>query len=201
MDKLGQILVGLCDAPLASIEVEVRGEIATHDVTSLKLAALRGVFSRIVSEQVSYVNAPLLAEARGVAVSLTTDEVSDEYRNLLTIRGVLGDGSTVSVSGTLTGAKQTEKLVGINGYDLEVPLARHHIVMTYEDRPGIVALYGKAFGDASINIAGMQIARDKVSGQALSVLTVDSRVSDELLRDLATQIDATSMSPIDLLEH
>ena len=201
MDKLGQILVGLCGAPLASIEVEVRGEIATHDVTSLKLAALKGVFSRIVSEQVSYVNAPLLAEARGVAVSLTTDEVSDEYRNLLTIRGVLGDGSTVSVSGTLTGAKQTEKLVGINGYDLEVPLARHHIVMTYEDRPGIVALYGKAFGDASINIAGMQIARDKVSGQALSVLTVDSRVRDELLRDLATQIDATSMSPIDLLEH
>jgi len=91
--------------------------------------------------------------------------------------------------------------VGINGYDLEVPLASHHIVMTYEDRPGIVALYGKAFGDASINTAGMQIARDKVGGQALSVLTVDSRVSDELLRDLATQIDATSMFPIDLLEH
>jgi len=56
--------------------------------------------------------------------------------NLLTLRGVLADGSVVSASATLTGAKQTQKLVGINGYEVEVPLASHHIVMMYEDRPG-----------------------------------------------------------------
>ncbi|MEZ7840672.1 MAG: phosphoglycerate dehydrogenase, partial [Pontimonas sp.] len=176
MEKLGQVFVGLCPSALSSIDVEVRGEIAAHDVTVLKLAALKGIFSRIVSEQVSYVNAPLMAEARGMEVTLTKDETSNDYRNLLTLRGVLADGSVVSASATLTGAKQTQKLVGINGYEVEVPLASHHIVMMYEDRPGIVAVYGKAFGDASINIAGMQIARDTRGGQALSVLTVDSRV-------------------------
>jgi len=200
MEKLGQVFVGLCPSAISSIDVEVRGEIAAHDVTALKLAALKGIFSRIVSEQVSYVNAPLMAESRGMKVTLLTDEVSTDFRNLLTIRGVLADGSLVSASATLTGAKQTHKLVGINGYEVEVPLARHHIVMMYEDRPGIVAVYGKAFGDAHINIAGMQIARDTRGGQALSVLTVDSRVPDELLEEVAIAISATTMAPIDVLE-
>jgi len=200
MEKLGQVFVGLCDASISSVSVEVRGEIAEHDVSALKLAALKGIFSRIVSEQVSYVNAPLLAEARGVDVSMTTDAISEEYRNLLTIRGVLGDGRNVSVSATLTGAKQTEKLVEVNGYDIEVPLAEHHIVMMYEDRPGIVAIYGQAFGEANINIAGMQIAREKAGGQALSVLTVDSRVPDDLLATVGKKIKASTMAHIDIIE-
>jgi D-3-phosphoglycerate dehydrogenase len=200
MEKLGQVFVGLCGASISSIEIEVSGEIVEHDVSVLKLAALKGIFSRIVSDQVSYVNAPLIAEARGVDVSMVTNPQSDEYRNLLTIRGILGDGRSVSASATLTGAKQSHKLVGINGYDVEVPLSTHHVVMIYEDRPGIVAVYGKAFGEASINIAGMQIARDKAGGQALSVLTVDSRAPDELLADVASQIKATTMAPIDIVE-
>jgi D-3-phosphoglycerate dehydrogenase len=200
MEKLGQIFVGLCDASIMSVHVEVRGEIVEHDVSVLKLAALKGIFSRIVSEQVSYVNAPLLAEARGVTVSMSTDPQSDEYRNVLSIKGVLGDGQTISASATLTGAKQTEKLVEVNGYDIEVPLAEHHIVMMYEDRPGIVAIYGRAFGDANINIAGMQIARDTKGGKALSVLTVDSRVPEELLGSVATEIEASTMAHIDIID-
>jgi len=73
-------------------------------------------------------------------------------------------------------------------------------VMMYEDRPGIVAIYGRAFGDADINIAGMQIARDTKGGKALSVLTVDSRVPDELLRDVAGEIKATTMAHIDIID-
>ena len=133
-------------------------------------------------------------------MSMTTDAKSEDYRNVLTIRGVLGDGTQVSASATLTGAKQIEKLVEVNGYEIEVPLADHHIVMMYQDRPGIVAIYGRAFGDASINIAGMQIARDKIGGRALSVLTVDSRVPDDLLDEVAASIEATIMAPIDILE-
>jgi D-3-phosphoglycerate dehydrogenase / 2-oxoglutarate reductase len=149
---------------------------------------------------VSYVNAPLLAEQRGLTVRLTTDPVSEEYRNLLTIRGLLTDGSQISVSGTLVGTKQTEKLVEINGYDVEVPLAQHLIVMVYKDRPGIVAIYGKEFGEAAINIAGMQIARTKAGGQALSVLTVDSPVPEAMLDKLRKAIDASLLREIDIVQ-
>jgi D-3-phosphoglycerate dehydrogenase len=72
--------------------------------------------------------------------------------------------------------------------------------MMYEDRPGIVAIYGQAFGEANINIAGMQIAREKAGGQALSVLTVDSRVPDDLLETVAKKIKATTMAHIDIID-
>ena len=199
MEKLGQVFSGLATSPLTSVDVEVRGEIAELDVSVLKLAALKGIFSNIVSESVSYVNAPLLAEQRGVDVRLIKDAESEEYRNLLTIRGALSDGSQVSVSGTLTGAKQIAKIVEINGYDVEVPIAEHLIVMVYTDRPGIVAVYGKEFGDAEINIAGMQIARQKAGGQALSVLIVDSPVPDGLLEKVRVAIDASVMTEIDIV--
>jgi D-3-phosphoglycerate dehydrogenase / 2-oxoglutarate reductase len=200
MEKLGQVFSGLAVSSLAGIDVEIRGELADFDVSVLKLAALKGIFSPIVSEQVSYVNAPLLAEQRGVPVRLITEKESDEYRNVLTIRGALTDGTQLSVSGTLTGPKQTEKIVEINGYDVEVPIAKHHIVMLYTDRPGIVAIYGKEFGDASINIAGMQIARHTAGGPALSVLTVDSPVPDALLDKLREAIDAKLMREIDITD-
>ncbi len=198
MEKLGQVFAGIADGPITSVDVEVRGEIAELDVSVLKLSALKGIFSNTVSESVSYVNAPLFAEQRGIAVRLTTDVESDEYRNLLTVRGTTSEGTQISVSGTLTGTKQIEKIVEINGYDVEVPVAKHLIVMIYTDRPGIVAIYGKEFGDASINIAGMQIARRNAGGQALSVLTVDSPVAEELLEKVRTAIDADLLREIDI---
>jgi D-3-phosphoglycerate dehydrogenase len=198
MEKLGQVFSGLAASPVSSVDIEIRGEIAAFDVSVLKLAALKGMFTNIVSESVSYVNAPLLAEQRGIEVRLITDGVSDEYRNLLTIRGGLIDGSQVSVSGTLTGTKQIQKIVEINGYDVEVPLADHLLVMVYTDRPGIVAIFGKEFGDAGINIAGMQISRRAVGGQALSVLTVDSPAPEELLDKVRVAIDADLLREIEI---
>ncbi|MET1044180.1 MAG: phosphoglycerate dehydrogenase [Microbacteriaceae bacterium] len=200
MEKLGQVFSGLVDSPLTSVDVEVRGEIAEFDVSVLKLAALKGIFLNIVSEQVSYVNAPLLAEQRGIEVRLITESASEEYRNLLTIRGALSDGSQISVSGTLTGTKQIEKIVEVNGYDVEVPMSKHLIVMLYTDRPGIVAIYGKEFGEAQVNIAGMQIARHEAGGKALSVLVVDSKVPESLLAKVAQEIDADLLKEIDVVE-
>jgi len=200
VEKLGQVFSGLADSPVTSVDVEVRGELADYDVSVLKLAALKGIFTNIVSETVSYVNAPLLAEQRGIEVRLITDSVSEEYRNLITLRGALSDGSQVSVAGTLTGPKQIEKIVGINGYDVEVPVAEHLVVMVYDDRPGIVAVYGREFGESEINIAGMQIARTSAGGKALSVLTVDSRVPDGLLEKVRLAIDADLMREIDITE-
>ncbi|QTX04353.1 phosphoglycerate dehydrogenase [Agromyces archimandritae] len=199
-EKLGQLFAGLADGPVTSLDVEVRGELVDYDVSSLKLAALKGLFTNIVSETVSYVNAPLLAEQRGVEVRLITETESAEYRNLITLRGALADGRQLSVSGTLTGTKQIEKLVGINGYDVEVPIAEHHIVMLYADRPGIVAVYGREFGESGINIAGMQIARREAGGQALSVLTVDSPVPAEVIERVREAIDADAMVEVDITE-
>jgi D-3-phosphoglycerate dehydrogenase len=201
VEKLGQVLAGVAGhGALTSLEVDVRGELAAYDVSVYRLAALKGYFTNLVTENVSYVNAPLLAEQRGITSSLSVSEDSVDYRNTTTLRGVLGDGSVVEVAGTLAGTKLAQKIIGLNGYDIEVPLADHLILMTYEDRPGIVATYGKELGDAQVNIAGMQIARQSAGGQALSVLTVDSPVPDEVLERIAAQISATSLRAIEIVE-
>ena len=198
MEHMGQILFGLSGGNVAAIEVEVRGEIAAHDVSVLKLAGLKGFFQNAVTEQVSYVNAPLMAEQRGIDVKLTVDAHSEEYRNVTSIKATLADGTTSSVSGTVIGPKLLQKIVNINGYDVEVAMAEHFVTMVYTDRPGIVAVYGKAFAEAGINIAAMQIAREQKGGKALSVITVDSPVDAAVLEAVRVAIEAVSMKAIDI---
>jgi D-3-phosphoglycerate dehydrogenase len=197
-EKLGRIFTALARGVAARIDVQVRGEIAAHDVRVLQLAALKGVFGGIVEEAVTYVNAPLLASQRGVEVSLSTDAVIPDWRNLVTVRGTLPGGQVISVSGTLTGPRQIEKLVEVNGFDMEIAAAEHMVFLTYTDRPGIVGVVGQILGGEGINIAGMQVCRDARGGHALIVLTVDSAIPPMVLDDITSTIGAVVGRSVDL---
>lgn len=74
------------------------------------------------------------------------------------------------------------------------------VLMVYKDRPGIVAVYGAAFAEAGINIAAMQIARKSEGGNALSVITVDSKVQAEILESVQAKIEAETMRFIQLVD-
>lgn len=200
IEKLGRIFTALAHDSVTQIDVEVAGEIATLDVKVLELAALKGVFTDVVSEKVSYVNAPVLAEQRGVATRLITTDNAEDYRNTLTIRGALSDGSQISVSGTLTGPKQAEKLIGVNGFDFELPITEHVLLFQYVDRPGVVGEVGSILGDQNINIAGMQVSRNDADGQVLCLLTVDSSVSQDVLAQVRETVDASLAREVDLSE-
>jgi D-3-phosphoglycerate dehydrogenase / 2-oxoglutarate reductase len=197
-EKLGRIFTAVAGGIAARIEVEIRGEIAGLDVSVLQLAALKGVFADIVEEAVTYVNAPLLAADRGVEVSLATDKESPDWRNLITLRGTLPDGQVVSVGGTLTGQRQVEKLVEVNGFDMEISPAEHMVFFTYSDRPGVVGVVGQILGAQGINIAGMQVCRDARGGHALIVLTVDSALPPPMLDEITTSIGAVVGRAVDL---
>ncbi len=200
VEKLGRIFTALAGEVAQQIDVEVRGEIAEHDVKVLELGALKGVFSDIVEEQVSFVNAPLLAAERGTEVRLVTDSESPDHRNLITIRGTLADGSQVSVSGTLIGITQRERLVEVNEFVVDLEPTEHLAFFTYEDRPGMVGTVGKILGDASVNIAGMQVSRNAKGGQALVALSVDSPVPAEVLDEIRSSIDAQMVRGVSLTE-
>ena len=197
-DRRGQIFTALAGGVAARLDVEVRGEIAARDVRVLQLAALKGVFAHIVEDSVTYVNAPLLASERGMEVSLVTDGESPDWRNLVTLRGTLAGGQVVSVSGTLTGKAQMEKLVEVNGFDMEIALAEHLVFLTYTDRPGIVGVVGQILGGEGINIAGMQVSRDTRGGHALIALSVDSAIPPVVLDDITATIGAVVGRTVDL---
>ncbi|MGO1265724.1 MAG: phosphoglycerate dehydrogenase, partial [Microbacterium gubbeenense] len=199
VEKLGQVFSGISHGPLTSLEIDVRGELAEYDVSVYKLAALKGILGSVVSEKVSYVNAPILAEQRGIETRLNVEKDSPEFRNLTTLTGTLSDGTVLSVAGTLAGTRMVQKLVGINGYELDAPLAEHHLVILYKDRPGVVAVYAEQFGENGINIDGLQVAR-ATGEEALSVVTVDKRVPDDLLARIAGAIDARIIRQIEIVE-
>jgi D-3-phosphoglycerate dehydrogenase len=197
-EKLGRIFTGLAGEVAQQIDVEVRGEITEFDVKVLELAALKGVFTDIVEDPVSYVNAPLLAAERGTAVRLVTESESPDHRNLITIRGTLADGSQVSVSGTLIGIAQRERIVEVNGFDVDLEPTDHLAFLRYEDRPGMVGTVGGILGDARVNIAGMQVSRDSKGGSALVALSVDSAIPAETLAEIEAAIDAREVRAVNL---
>ena len=198
VEKLGRVFTALAGGVPVQFDVEVRGEIIQFDVSVLRLAALKGLFADVVEGQVSYVNAPVLAADRGIDVRLLTDATSPEFRNVITLSGTLADGARVSVAGTLTGPKQVEKLVGIDGVDLELPLADHMLVLRYTDRPGVIGAVGGLVGSAGVNIAAMQVARAAEGGDAIGVLTLDQALGHDVLEALVAEIGATSGRVVDL---
>ena len=197
-EKLGRIFAALAGGATASVAVEAKGEIAGLDVSVLELAVVKGLFVDVTEEPVTYVNAPLVAKERGVEVSLHTDELSQDWRNMLTIRGTGPDGQLISVSGTLSGLRQAERLVEFNGLDAEIAPADHMIFLGYADRPGVVGTVGQILGGHEINIGGMQVCRHAQGGDALMVLSVDSAVHADLLSEIAAAIGAGAARVVDL---
>jgi D-3-phosphoglycerate dehydrogenase / 2-oxoglutarate reductase len=199
-EKLGRFFTALAGTLPSQLDVEVRGEIASQDVRVLELAVLKGMFTDVVEDSVTYVNAPVLATDRGVGVRLSTDPDSPDYRNLITVRGTMADGNQVSLSGTLSGRHHVEKLVEVDGFDIEVVLSEHMAVFRYADRPGIVGTVGRILGEASVNIAGMQVSRDRKGGHALLAMTVDSAIPHAVLDEIVSAIGAENARQVDLTD-
>ncbi len=197
-ERLGHLGAVLAQAPLASVEVDVRGELALHDVKLVELATLKGVFGALVHEPVSYVNAPVLAADRGVTSHLTTNRDSPDFRSLVGVVLACTDGSRVSVAGTVTGPRGIEKLVAIDGFDIDVPFSRHLAFFTYHDRVGVVGIVGRLLGEAGVNIGGMQVSRRAEGGSALIALTVDSEIPAAVMTAISAQIGATQGQAVTL---
>jgi D-3-phosphoglycerate dehydrogenase / 2-oxoglutarate reductase len=200
VEDLGRCLTALSGGLPATLQVEVKGEIAAQDVAILELSALKGLFADLVEDPVSYVNAPLLAKDRGVEVTLSTTPDSPDFRNLIELRSVLADGTVHSIAGTLAGTRQRAKIVDIDGFDVDVLIAEHIVFLAYADRPGVVGTLGGILGEAGINIAGMQVGRKDEGGDALVVLTVDSEIPADTLGAVADAIGASSTAAVDLVD-
>jgi D-3-phosphoglycerate dehydrogenase len=200
-EKLGKVFTAVAGGIAATVDVEVRGAAVAHDVSVLKLAVTKGLFNAVVEEQVTYVNAPHLAAARGVEVTLTTSPETIDHPNLVSIKGTLGDGRVVSVSGTyVPGARATERLTELEGFPLELDADGVLLFFRYSDRPGVVGAIGTLLGEAGVNIAAMQVARREAGGEALMTLTVDNKVEPVLLAGAADAIGATAASAVDLTD-
>jgi D-3-phosphoglycerate dehydrogenase len=188
--KLGNVVSALSTTAPSSVTVVVRGELSGEDVDVLSLAALRGTFSGVVEDQVTFVNAPRLAEELGVSVEVVTETESPNHRSLVTVRAVHSDGTTITVSGALTGKDGVEKLVEVNGRSFDLRAERTVLLLEYPDRPGIMGRVGTLLGEAGINIEAAQISQTTGGSDAVMLLRVDRPVDAHLLEPIGATVGA-----------
>jgi D-3-phosphoglycerate dehydrogenase len=194
--KLGTLLYALMKKVPASVTVEVRGELAAEDVSVLPLAALRGVFNDVVEDQVTFVNVPALAEERGVKVDVVAIPESEDYRSEVRLRAAMPDGDQVTVSGTLTGRAEVEKLVEVNGRHFDLRAEGDVVLLEYSDRPGVMGRVGTLLGEAGVNIEAAQISQTTDGTDAIMLLRVDRPVDTTVLSPVGAAIGARTIGQV-----
>jgi len=199
VEKMAQIATAIAGELPVSIEITVKGEISGHDSSILATSALKGALLATGSEDVTYVNAPGLAAERGITSSVSTTADSPQYRSMISLHAALSNGKSVFVDGTLMGIRQVEKIIAIDGFDLDLPPTDNLLFLQYVDKPGVVGAVGNALGSAKINIAGMQVARESAGGKALMAITVDSPVSEVVAETVKQEIGADLVRSVSLV--
>ncbi|WP_431958111.1 phosphoglycerate dehydrogenase [Nocardia lijiangensis] len=202
--KQGALIGALSDELPVSIEVQVRGELASEDVAVLELAALRGIFSALAEADgqgpaVTFVNAPALAKDRGITAEVTTASESPSHRSVVDVRAVFGDGRTLNVAGTLTEPQLVQKIVNINGrnYDMRAE-GLNLAVLNYEDRPGALGKIGTKLGEADVDILAAQLSQDVNKEGATVILRVNKEVPADVQNAIAEAVGAGKIALVDL---
>jgi D-3-phosphoglycerate dehydrogenase / 2-oxoglutarate reductase len=196
--KLGVLAGVLSDELPVSLSVQVRGELASEDVEVLRLSALRGLFSAVIEDPVTFVNAPVLAAERGVAADISTASESPNHRSVVDVRAVASDGSVVNVAGTLSGPQEVQKIVQINGRNFDLRAQGINLVITYIDQPGALGKIGTLLGASGVNIHAAQLSEDAEGPGATILLRLDRDVPDDVRSAIGAAVDANKLKVVDL---
>lgn len=196
--KLGVLIGAVSEQLPTSLSVDVRGELASEDVAVLKLSALRGLFSSVIEDQVTFVNAPSIAEERGVSAEITTATESPNHRSVVDVRAVYADGSVINVAGTLSGPQLVQKIVQINGRNFDLRAEGVNLVINYADVPGALGKIGTVLGGAEVNIQAAQLSQDASGAAATIILRIDRTAPDAVLDEIRAAVGATTLELVDL---
>jgi len=181
---LGRVAAALAEGTsVDALEVEYRGRIADRDTRLLTVQVLKGVLAGRTEEEVNDVNAPGVAEERGISVSETSTSQARDFADLVRVT-VISGGEGTRVVGTTLGRLDRSHLLEAWGSRFNVQLERHLAVFRYEDRPGMLGHVGTALGQAGINIVSAAVGRNPQSdsgSQATMVVTADSAVPQEVV--------------------
>jgi D-3-phosphoglycerate dehydrogenase len=174
-EQLGRFFVGLHDGLPDGLEMEYRGELAAEGTGILTLSALKGIFGGTSEDPVSYVNAPQLAEQRGLQVRETSTATSPDYKSLITLRS-----ASHAVSGTLStaGLRTEPRIVMVDDHVIEVAPSTHMLVVRNDDRPGMIGIVGTALGEAGVSISSMAVGPIPQASTAMMVISTTTPAPD-----------------------
>ncbi len=195
-EQLGRAFVGLARGLSDQIVVRAEGRIAQFGLRPLKLAVLKGLMEQVSTEPVSYVNAPGLAEERGISIELESTEQSVEYVSEIKISGEVA-GRLVSLSGSL--GRKGPMMVEIMGNDVELPFSQKMLIVRNEDTPGVIGRMASYLGDEGVNIANMVVGKSRITGApSLMGLNIDHPLDEQQVEKIRTLPGISEASYLEL---
>jgi len=182
-NQLGRIAVGLSDG-LNSLQVEYLGRVAERDTRLLTVQVLKGVLAGHVEEDVNDVNAPSLAEERGIVITETNQPSARDFTDLVRVT-VVGE-TEQRVVGTVLSRVNRPHLLEAWGSRFNVQLEQHLAIFRYRDQPGMLGRVGTELGAAGVNVISAAVGRrPEEDGEAAMVVTADSPVPQDVVERLA----------------
>jgi D-3-phosphoglycerate dehydrogenase len=192
-ERLGELFASLSGGGNDTLDVEYQGQLAGYDTRILTLSLLKGYFGRVSDEPVSYVNAPQLAAESGMTVRETATTTARDYVNLISVRG-----GNHALGGTLVGLRGEPRIVMVDDHTVDVPPARHMLLVRNDDRPGVIGTVGTLLGNAGINIADMDVGQSSSGDSALMVLATAQSVTPAVVDQLLAADGVTSVAAVEL---
>jgi len=185
-EMLGKIYYQAEKETVHKIEIIYSGDLADKETKVISLSVLKGFLDPIIKEKVNYVNAELMLNNMGIELVESKSSFLDKYTNLITVKFVTKNRQ-MSVSGTIF-AKEEMRIVDFFGYKLDFEPSPYVLAIQNVDKPGIIGQIGTILGASGINIAAMQWSRNRRGDKAVSFVSVDGEVSNEVL-ELIKNID------------
>ena len=195
-EKLGSIQAQLGEGQLESITVDYRGGVASQPTPPITAAVLKGIMETISDDPVNFVNARVFAEERGLVVNALTSSEHEDFASLITVTYQTTTTRRI-ISGTLFG-KGDPRIVRLDEYDFDAVPQGHILFYVNEDIPGIIGRIGTIIGAHDVNIAQMSCGRHEIGSRALTILNVDSRISDDVLDVLLSERDINWVKRVSL---
>ena len=186
---VGRLLTNMARGQFIGVTLRYQGEIATHNTAILKAAALVGLLSPVSGEVVNIINAPVLAQQRGLQITEQTSSDGREYASLISAT-LHTTGDDITIAGT--SLRDEPHLVRVNDYWMDVaPSTPYLLFVDNQDQPGTIGAVGTVAGRRNINISFMEVGRIAPRGQAMMVLGVDDPISADALAEIMAlpQID------------
>ena len=193
-EQIGSFAGQIADGRIRGVTIAYEGQASALDSRLLTAAALQGLLAPRLDD-INIVNAPFIARERGITVREVRSEMTADYRTLMRVE-VLSPEHAQTVAGTLIG-RGGQRIVEIEGIEIEAELGPHMLYFTNEDRPGLIGAVATILGEAGINIATFNLGRREPGGAAIGLIGVDSVVPDEVvtrLRSRAAVIDLKRLS-------
>ena len=192
-ETLGRLHAGLADNPIRRIEIEVQGDVVGGLVRAIGAALLKGLLEKDADVVVNYINAPVLAHDRNIAMTQTVGINSLDYPNLIAARAVCDHGERL-LAGVLFGGTEP-RIAQMDNYRLEARPEGVVLIMQNRDVPGVIGQVGTLLASYGLNIGEWRLGRNKPGGEALSFINLDAEPAEDALRAL-TEIDAVTQAKV-----